>query len=436
MNRALNVRALAAQALVPVLSGDGSLATALPTVQARCPARDQGLLMTLAQGTARHGFYYEALLRPLLRQRPQDDTVRALLLLGAHQLVGLNLAPHAALAETVEAAKQLNKTPWAGLINGTLRNLVRQRATLEQQAASARHAHPDWLIDHMRRDWPERVDAWIEANNQPGPLTLRVHAQRQRREDALLMLPEGAQRTTASPDGIRLPAGTLPAELSGLKEGIWSVQDEAAQLAAHLLAPEPGERILDACAAPGGKSAHLLERQPALAQLICVESDAKRLPRLEENLRRCQQDLSAVSVVHADARHYELPDPTQLLDAILLDAPCTATGVIRRHPDIKWLRRPQDVTETTALQAALLDHLWTLLKPGGRLLYATCSVLKAENEDQITAFLGRTARAQPLPLPLMNRGLNAEQRPQGVQLWPTPQGHDGFFYALLAKLPR
>lgn len=434
----MGVRALAAKALSPTLAGERSLSVTLPIAQQACRREDIGLLQELVQGTARHAIYYRTLIKPLLQRATKDHTVEALLLLGAHQLLAMRIPDHAALAETVEAARELGMHKLTGFINGVLRNLQRREAELVQAASIQEHAHPAWLLRAIQADWPNEANAIIHANNSAAPTTLRVHRGRHQR-DALLAewqsagLP--AEATRFSPDGIRLTAPAPISSLPGLVEGDVSVQDEAAQLAACLLNPVAGERVLDACAAPGGKTAHLYELQADVAALVALDNDAERLGRVRENLSRAGgQQAANVQIKCAEAQDLNSWWDGQLFDAILLDAPCSATGVIRRHPDIKLLRRATDIAQTVAIQRQLLDTLWKTLKPGGRLLYATCSLLKAENEDQITAFLARTAKAQTLPMQLASE-MPGQWRPQGRQLLPEINGHDGFYYALLTKLP-
>ena len=439
-NRPLGVRALAAQALAPVLNGERSLSSTLPPAQRACRGEDIGLLQELVQGTARSAIHYRTLIKPLLQRAPKDGLVEALLLLGTHQLLAMRVPDHAALAETVEAARQLGLDKLTGFINGVLRNLQRREQELVRAAEVQAHAHPAWLLRHLREDWPADADTIIAANNSAPPLTLRVHRARQTR-DALLArwIEDGlpVEPTRYAPDGLRLTEPVPVSSLPGLAEGDISVQDEAAQLAARLLAPAAGERVLDACAAPGGKTAHLLELQPALQTLVALDNDSDRLQRVSENIARTGHvdgTGTEVQVRCADAEDLDSWWDGEGFDAILLDAPCSATGVIRRHPDIKLLRRPADIAQTVQAQARLLDRLWRTLKPGGRLLYATCSVLKAENEHQVTAFLARTPDAQPVPLKW--RGETPGQwRPQGRQLLPELDGHDGFYYAMLSKVP-
>lgn len=441
--RGLGVRALAAQALAPVLNGERSLSTTLPPAQRACRGEDIGLLQELVQGTARSAIHYRTLIKPLLQRPPKDGLVEALLLIGTHQLLAMRVPDHAALAETVEAARQLGLDKLTGFINGVLRSLQRREEELVRAATGQAHAHPAWLLRQLREDWPQEADDIIDANNSAPPLTLRVHRGRHMR-DALLArwIEDGlpVEPTRHSPDGLRLTEPVPVASLPGLAEGDISVQDEAAQLAARLLAPAPGERVLDACAAPGGKTAHLLELQPALAALVALDNDAERLKRVSENLARAghvpeQADAAQIQVRCADASDIDSWWDGEGFDAILLDAPCSATGVIRRHPDIKLLRRPADVAQTVSIQAYMLDRLWRTLKPGGRLLYATCSVLKAENEKQVAGFLARNADAEAIPL-RFDGEMPGQWRPLGRQLLPEIDGHDGFYYALLSKAPQ
>ncbi len=436
--KGLGVRALAAKALAPTLAGERSLSVTLPIAQKVCRREDIGLLQELVQGTARHAIYYRTLIKPLLQRATKDHTVEALLLLGAHQLLAMRIPDHAALAETVEAARELGMHKLTGFINGVLRNLQRREAELVHAASIQEHAHPAWLLRAIQADWPNEAQAIIHANNSSAPTTLRVHHGRHQRNELLAQWQSAglpAEATRFAPNGIRLSEPVPIASLPGLAEGDVSVQDEAAQLAACLLNPAAGERVLDACAAPGGKTAHLYELQPQLTALVALDSDPDRLQRVSENLQRAGAESDPrVQISCAQAEDLESWWDGQHFDAILLDAPCSATGVIRRHPDIKLLRRATDIAQTVAIQAQLLDTLWTTLKPGGRLLYATCSLLKAENEDQITAFLARTADAQPLAMRLTGE-MPGQWRPQGRQLLPEINGHDGFYYALLAKRP-
>lgn len=423
----LNVRALAARALSPVLAGKESLSDTLPAALGLVASADRGLLQALAFTTCRHALFYRRLLAPLV-QRPPQPLVESLLLLGLAQLRDLRIPDHAALSETVEAARELGQERATGLINAVLRRYLRERDALEAAAAPAAHAHPDWLKARLEADWgPEEAAALMTANNQEGPLTLRVNARQQSRDGYLAELAaEGLTATpcTWSPVGLRVDGVGDVRTLPGFAAGRVSVQDEAAQFAAPLLQGGPGMRVLDACAAPGGKTAHLLEETPGIT-LTALDIAPERCARIDENLARLQLD--GARVLAADAARPDAWWDGQPFDRILLDAPCTATGVIRRHPDIKLLRRPGDVQQTAQQQARLLEALWPLLARGGILLYATCSLLKDENENQIASFLAKTPDAREDTL----EADWGQPRPHGRQL--LTGNTDGFFYARLKK---
>lgn len=434
----LSARALAARALAPVLAARESLSDTLPGALAQVAPQDRGLLQAIAFTTCRHALHYRALLAPLL-QRPPQPLVEALLLSGLAQLRDLRIPDHAALSETVNAARELKQDRVTGLINAVLRRYLREKDELEAAAQAQSHAHPEWLQRALVADWGrDTATAVMAAGNSEAPLVLRVNARQGNRDDYLATLAaEGIAAASCawSPDGIRLAdaAGEMRVgdvrvgdvrALPGFAGGCVSVQDEAAQLCAGLLDCAPGMRVLDACAAPGGKTAHLLERTEHLA-LLALDISPERCARIDENLSRLQ--LPGATVVAADAADTAKWWDGQPFDRILLDAPCTATGVIRRHPDIKLLRREADIAQTARAQAKLLRTLWPLLRPGGVLLYATCSVLKAENENQVAAFLAATTDAR-------ERVINApwgEARPHGRQLLPGDT--DGFYFAVLEK---
>lgn len=431
MSKKLNVRALAAQALAPVIVQQASLSSTLAPIQQRCAERDRALLQNLVYGTVREWLYFIALTKPLLQKTVKDSTVLALLMLGIYQLLRTRIPPHAAISETVEAAKQLNLAHTAGLLNAVLRRFMREQEDLCASAVKYQHAHPDWLVKQLRKDWPEHADAIMAANNQAADLTLRVNSRQTTRTEYLALLAAQEIKATAcaySSVGIRLAQLTDITQLPLYAEGGFSVQDESAQLAATLLNPAPHSVVLDACAAPAGKTAHLLE-QADYVQLIAIDNEAKRVARMHENLARLQLNFDYVQVLVADATQANSFAKSEQFDAILLDAPCTATGVIRRHPDIKLLRKASDVAQTVALQAQILASLWPTLKVGGRLLYATCSVLKAENEHQMTSFLHHTPTAKEIIIEA-DWGMT---RPHGRQLFATEHGGDGFYYCLLEK---
>jgi 16S rRNA (cytosine967-C5)-methyltransferase len=421
---------LAARALAPVLAGKESLSDTLPPAQAQVTTQDRSLLQALAFTACRYALYYRELLKPLLQRQP-TPVVEALLLVGLAQLRDLRIPDHAALSETVNAARELGQDRVTGLINAVLRRYLREKDSLEAQAANSHGdalAHPDWLRQRLEQDWgTEAAQQIMAANNQEAALTLRVNVRQQDRTAYLHQLAEAdinASVCAHSPVGIRVAQVSDVRNLPGFAAGAVSVQDEAAQLAVPLLDNPPGKQALDACAAPGGKTAHLLEHNAALT-VTALDIAPERCARISENLQRLHLD--GAYIVVADARDTAHWWQGSAFDRILLDAPCTATGGIRRHPDIKLLRRASDIAPTVALQAKLLAALWPLLAPGGRLLYATCSVLKAENEAQIHNFLSQHSDAQEIPL----SGDWGCARPHGRQLFPGDT--DGFFYALLQK---
>lgn len=428
-----SIRAAAARAVARVIQG-GSLNELLPAILAGIsePA-DRALAQELVYGSLRFAPRLDFMLSKLLDRpvRKREPRVHALLMIGLYQLLYTRVPAHAAVAETVEAAR-LMKKPWAvGLTNALLRRVQREREAIVAEADAhpvGRSAHPDWLLEVLRQDWPADWERIVAANNERPPMALRVNRNAHSRDAYLELLTESGLESEPhpfAPDGIVLASAVDVERLPAFAEGGVSVQDAAAQLAADVLGCRPGERILDACAAPGGKAAHLLERCPGI-ELVAVDRDAARLDRVAENLARLR--LAAV-LLHGDAaRPAEWWDGTRF-DRILIDAPCSATGVIRRHPDIKLLRRRKDVPALAGLQARILDALWPLLAPGGRLVYATCSVLAAENAEQFAAFVRRHPDAAPLPLAF------EWGRPAGFgrQILPGEAGMDGFFYAAVLK---
>jgi 16S rRNA (cytosine967-C5)-methyltransferase len=361
---------------------------------------------------------------------PEETVLEALLLLGLYQLLESGMPPHAAIGETAEAAR-IHKKPWAvGLVNGVLRNADRRREELKTAAAAdpvAASAHPAWLLEALRAAWPEECEAILAANNRPPPLTLRVNLGRTTRAEFLAGLATagiGVRPIKGCPSAVALTEGRDPAGLPGYREGLFSVQDAGAQWAAALLAPQPGERCLDACAAPGGKAGHLLEYAPVT--LTALDPDLDRLRRIEENLARLRL---RATVVHGDATQSGDWWDGLPYQRILVDVPCSGTGVLRRHPDIKHLRRSEDIPALAARQLAILLSLWPLLAEGGRLLYVTCSLLPAENQDVVAGLLAQypDAREVAITLPVGRR------RALGWQILPGEGDMDGFYYACLEK---
>jgi 16S rRNA (cytosine967-C5)-methyltransferase len=436
----MNPRLAAAKALAAVLSGKASLNSSLPKQLDNVDLRDRGLTQDLAFGTARWQPRLSALAAKLLQKpfKAADADVEALLLVGLYQLLYTRIPAHAAIGETVGCADKLKK-PWAkALINAVLRRAQRESeallAELEHDPV-VRTSHPRWLQKALKAFWPEQWEAICAANNAHPPMILRVNRRHHSRDAYLEKLQNAgieAQACTFSRDGIVLAEPCDVRTLPGFAEGWISVQDEAAQLAADLLDLSPGQRVLDACCAPGGKTCHLLEVQSQLAGVVAVDLEAKRLVRVQENLDRL--GLSA-ELIAADGRDTTAWWDGKPFQRILLDAPCSATGVIRRHPDIKLTRQADDIPALATLQGELLDALWPTLEVGGILLYATCSTLPTENTEVVGAFLARTSGARELDIAgQLGQQPPGLKQPHGRQLLPQEGGHDGFYYAKLIKI--
>jgi 16S rRNA (cytosine967-C5)-methyltransferase len=428
------LRASAARSLVSVLARGRSLKAELAE---RLPAiadpRDRALFEAICFVTLRHYRRYRFVLASWMQRplREREVELQCLLLAGLAQLDGLKLSPHAAVASTAEAARLLGRAGQVGLVNALLRRAAREPLP-ESDDPAVRHSHPRWMLTALEQDWPGEAEAILVANNAPAPMWLAVNPRQGSRAQYLERLAASgleAQAAEQSEHGLRLAQPRAPESLPGWAEGAAWVQDGAAQLAVEALAPAPGAAVLDACAAPGGKTAQLAARLDASGSLMAVDIDARRMRRVEGTLQRLRLHAPNLQLVTADATDTARFAQGRRFDAILLDAPCSATGIIRRQPDIKWHRRAEDIAALVALQARLLDALWPLLAPGGRLLYATCSLLKDENARQVDAFLARTSNAQALPLePRFGRASGA-----GRQRLPGEQGMDGFYYALLGR---
>jgi len=427
------VRAAAARAVHAVRTLGRSLADIQGDPQALAD-RDRALAQELTYGTLRLLPRLDAVANQLLRRRlkADDRDIEALILVGLYQLSATRVPLHAAVAASVEAARHLRK-PWAApLVNALLRRFLRERGRLLAQAEESpegRWLFPSWLLDRLQEEWPDDWPAIVAASNAKPPMTLRVNLMRSSTSEYLARLALSGQSGHPAPyteAGITLERPLPTTKVPGFAEGAVSVQDAGAQLAAGILDAHPGERVLDACAAPGGKTAHILERAGNRLDLTAVDKDPARLERVRENLRRLGLTARAV---HGDAACPSDGWASPPYHRILLDAPCTATGVIRRHPDIKLLRREGDVRGLVELQARLLDAVWPLLAPGGYLLYGTCSLLPEENELQIQSFLfrQRDAGACVLDLPW------GTARRVGRQTLPQEGGMDGFYYAKLEK---
>ncbi len=426
-----NPRAVAARILAKVIRDGRSLSQAMEVVPPAL-SDDRGLIQEMCYGVMREYYRLSVMVAPLLKKplKEKDSDVQALLLLGLYQLLQMRVPDHAAVSETVAATAALKK-PWArGMVNAVLRNFQRQKEDLLTQADATeqgRWSHPQWMIDALRAAWPDDWQRLLEANNQRPPMCLRINTAKINLDDYLKLLAKDeidATRSEFTSITLRLDQPKDVTLLPGFAEGWVSVQDEAAQQAANIMALKPGQRVLDVCAAPGGKTAHMLES--AEVEMVAVDVDESRLKRVEENLQRLGKTAQCIVGDAAAPKDWWDGRP---FDRILLDAPCSATGVIRRHPDIKLLRRESDINALVELQAQILDAIWLLLKPGGMLVYATCSVLPQENAEQITAFVARRADAQLKAI----KELWGTPLAAGQQVLTGSSGMDGFYYACLEK---
>lgn len=430
-----NPRALAAQIIARVLGGASLTNAFAEGIPNTVESRDRGFIQELCYGVIR---WYEPLRQvcSYLLKKPlnaNDSDIYALLLIGLYQFIYLKTAAHAAVHETVQAAKDLKKNWAAPLINGVLRAFQRQQiGLLKKLPSEAHYAHPRWLMKKLQQAWPQDWQAIIEANNQAPPMSLRINRLKISRDDYLAKLQAKAIEvalSAISDVGIILDETSNVYGLPGFSEGEVSIQDTAAQLAAFLLMLQPKQRVLDACAAPGGKFAHILETQPDLQMAVALDQDKTRLTKIEENLSRLRLMRDGVKLVCTKAQMFKASWKGEPFDRILLDAPCSGTGVIRRHPDIKLLRREEDIDKLAQQQQELLFSLWPLLKPGGILLYATCSVLPEENQGVLQRFLRQQSDAYEHRID-EKWGVACEV---GRQIFPQIHGTDGFYYARLQK---
>lgn len=431
------LRAAAAQAVHAVHRDGRSLDAALADAEAGLPADARPLLRHLCYETLRHHWYLRGILGLLLSKplRRRDAVIEDLLAVGLAQLLYTRIAPHAAVSETVAAAATLGHPKLKGLVNAVLRRF--QREAPVPDGAEAQSNHPSWMLQELQADWPNDWPAIVAANNGRAPMWLRVSPRHTTVADWQAAF--AAAHPDAAPPreqgGLPLAlclAEPLPVDaLPGFADGHVSVQDGAAQLAAPWLLAHGGERILDACAAPGGKTAHLSELAGPAAALTAIDNDTNRLERVRETMTRTG---GRATVLPGDASNPQAWWDGQPFDRILVDAPCSASGVIRRHPDIRLLRRPGDIAALAARQGAILDALWPLLTTGGRLLYVTCSVFAAENDKTVGAFLGRTSDAQEDSV-LPNNNIRALmiRKAAGWQLLPGTADLDGFYFACLTK---
>ena len=429
----MNLRALAAQTVAAVLERGESLATALPHAQSSIDnPKNKALLQEITYGVMRELTQLEYFVNTLMDKplKGKQRIVHHLLLVGAYQLLHTRVPAHAALGETVAAVEDIQRPKFKSLVNGVLRNLQREHKNLAQKMPTKgpiTFNHPKWIIKRATAAYPKQWQQVLQANNQRSPMWIRNNSAMQSRDEYLAQLATLDIEATAGEigDNSILLAQPVPVTaLPNFEIGACSVQDIAAQQAAELLSAQPGERILDACAAPGGKTCHILELTQDI-EVVALDCDEKRLDRVQQNLTRI--GLNAELICGDGTQPDDWWDKKQF-DRILLDAPCSATGVIRRNPDIKWLRRDSDIEQLVELQQQIFDASWKLLKSGGTLVYATCSILPNENSQQVAKFLQRHQDAELIPL---HQNDTSDQ--PGWQLLPGNNDSDGFYYAKLQK---
>ena len=435
------VRAVAAEVVYAVVNSGQSLDAAIAKNEPRIAPGDRALMRMLCYGSLRQHWRLRAWIDQLVQKplRQRDRVVESLLAVGLYQITSMRIPDHAVVSETVEATRTLGRPKLAGLVNACLRRFTRDNIAAKSTDELAHWNHPGWMIERIRRDWPNDWESILTANNERAPMWLRVNASKNTAEqytERLVAADMKADLIDGIPDAVHLVEPQAVEDLPGFAQGDVSVQDAAAQIAARWLlhdgsAELSSGRLLDACAAPGGKSGHLLEIGSSGVSLVAVDSDKSRISSIEENMARIGCN---ATIIAADASKPEEWWDGRPFDAILLDAPCSASGVIRRHPDIKLLRRESDLNNLAALQKTLLEALWPLLAPGGRLLYATCSVFAVENDEVAGGFLAEHSDAvENDVLPNNNIRDLMRRKACGYQVLPGSAGLDGFYYAALQK---
>ena len=416
-----NVRTVALEAICSVVLNKRSLSA----FNYPDDLNDLSLIKSFVFGTIRFYHQLNDIVSGLLKHPIDKENldIHCLMLLGAYQILHSNVAPHAIIFETVNVVNDLNK-PWAkGLVNAILREVDRQKHLLQKQP---HYSHPSWLVKKIKNNHPDHFEQIFANNNLQAPMGIRVHPtyQLDDYQASLSAIGIESHQVDIAPQALVLEKAVSVFKLPDFEQGACYVQDCSAQLAAYLLNPKEGELILDACSAPGGKTTHLSELAPK-SNIVALDNDGERLKRVQQNIDRFS--IKNITILQGNAQTQDWWDG-KLFDKILLDAPCSATGVIRRHPDIKLLRKPKDITALVALQKDILANLWPMLKPGGILLYATCSILKSENEEQMSCFLESYENAQELKIDL-DWGINTKV---GKQQLPS-HNFDGFYYAKLQR---
>jgi len=420
-----DARQFAVLILTEVLQKGSSLSSVIEHRLNRLAPCDHALCKELCYGVMRKYFVLQQYLVDYLKRpiKLKDLDIRLLILSGIYQLKFMRIPDHAAINETVKVCKDLKKAWATALVNAILRKV--QKANLIPPTIIA--THPSWLVERFKTAWPQEFEKILYENQRRPPMSLRVNLQKTTRNDYLKLLTQNdiAAEAVSIPSAINLQRPAPITQLPGFAAGMVSVQDPAAQLAAMLLELEKAQTVLDACAAPGGKSTHIMEIAP-MVDLTCVDSKKSRLTKLEQTLKRLGQ---TAKLLAGDAGNDDWWDLAEF-DRILLDVPCSGTGVIRRNPDIKVLRKPKDIHKLIQTQARILTNTWKMLKPGGIMLYVTCSLLAEENEDQIEKFLAENKTAQEIII----KQASARHKKHGVQVLSIDTGWDNFYYAKLAKV--
>tara|TARA_Y100000389_G_scaffold205039_1_gene262333 strand:- start:38690 stop:40018 length:1329 start_codon:yes stop_codon:yes gene_type:complete len=435
-----NVRAVSAEIINAVISSGQSLDTALASNEERILVNDRPLLRMLCYGYLRYRWQIEYWIDQLVSKplRKRDRIINFLLGIGLYQLYKLNIPNYVVVSETVEAAKKLKRKELVGLVNACLRRFERENISkLEIKDEQSKWNHPSWVIELIKKDWPHNWQEILEANNKRAPMWLRVNVSKctvDQYIERLSLVNIEAYKMDGFDNAVCLKKPQAVSELPGFDSGEVSVQDAGAQIAAHWLLKDTKNSVLDACAAPGGKSSHILEIAGNDLSLVSIDINQSRILSIRENFRRIGK---TATILEADASKPEDWWDGVKFEAILLDAPCSSSGVIRRHPDIKTLRRLSDLKNLSNLQLTLLNKLWDLLLPGGTLLYATCSIFSKENDEVISVFLSNHDDALENKL-LPNNNIRdlMIKKEYGFQILPGLLDLDGFYYAALKKIEK
>ena len=437
------MRIQACNVLTQVLFGGASLSPTLAKAQAKLPNKqDRAQLQAICFETCRYYYKLKAITDLLLKHpiKAKQQAVSCLIYIGLYQLLHTQTPAYAIVSETLKTAEKINFKEAKPLLNAVLQNFIRKKETLLSEAnkkLSSQFNHPDWLIEALQKAWPEQWQTILEANNQPPPLFIRVNANKIKCQDYLTLLDqyEIKNQKVILDDAIQILNPVSVDQLPNFFQGYCSIQDLSGQYVAEILELKNGQLVLDACAAPGSKTCHILEysleKNISLKNLTALEKDTSRISLINENILRLGLDSTVLRVVNTDATDISTYWDKQHFDRIMLDAPCSATGVIRRHPDIKLLRRPQDIESLAEQQWQLLNSLWSLLANNGLLVYTTCSILPAENENLISRFIEKQIDCK---IKKINCPLPGIQLENGYQLLPQVNGADGFYYAVLQKM--